>query len=274
MPVTKNKQMKMKTPITYYGGKQNMLKHIRPLIPPHSLYCEPFVGGAAVFFDKQPVRVNVINDLNGELINFYRTIVTNLEELRMEVNRTLHCRSQHAHAWHIYNNPDYFTNVQRAWAVFILSKMGFSGQLGSSFGFDRTEGKTALKLHCIKENEVFCEELKKLLEKSTIECDDAFKIIKRYDCTEAFHFIDPPYVNSNMGHYSGMFNRQNLTELLELCAGLQGKFMLTMFPDDAVNQRAENAGWIIHKLDRRVSACLKIEARRRQEEWMVCNYTI
>jgi DNA adenine methylase len=263
----------MRTPITYYGGKQGMLKYIRPLIPEHSLYCESFAGGAAVFFDKQPVRVNVINDLNGELINFYRTVVTNLSELRSEVNKTLHCRSQHQHAWHIYNHPDYFTAVQRAWAVFILSKMGFSGQLSSSFGFDRTTGKNSLKLRCLKKDEVFCEELKALLEASTIECDEALRVIKRYDSTGAWHFIDPPYVNSNMGHYSGMFNEQNLVELLELCTALQGKFMLTMYPSHIIEQYVEKAGWIIHKVNRQVSAC-KAESRRKQEEWMVCNYTL
>ena len=44
----------MKTPISYYGGKQSMLKHILPLIPPHQLYTEAFCGGAAVLFAKRP----------------------------------------------------------------------------------------------------------------------------------------------------------------------------------------------------------------------------
>lgn len=74
--------MKLKTPIVYYGGKQTMLKHIRPLIPAHSVYIESFAGGAAVFFDKTPVKVNVINDLNGELINFYKTVISDYEELK------------------------------------------------------------------------------------------------------------------------------------------------------------------------------------------------
>lgn len=45
----------MKTPITYYGGKQNMLKHILPLVPKHSLYTEAFAGGAALFLQKNRV---------------------------------------------------------------------------------------------------------------------------------------------------------------------------------------------------------------------------
>ena len=263
--------MKLKTPITYYGGKQTMLKHIRPLIPPHTLYCEPFAGGAAVFFDKKPAKVNVINDLNGELINFYRTILSDIDDLRIEVSQTLHCRNQHQHAWYIYNNPDYFTNVQRAWAVFVLSKLGFAGQLSGSFGFDKSEALHARKIRFAKE--IFTDDLRNLLEQSTIECDDAFTIIRRYDCPQAWYFIDPPYVGSNMGHYSGMFNEQSLIELLELCTTLKGKFMLTMYPHEQIKEHAKRNKWVIHKIDRQVSAC-PTQHRRRQEEWMVVNYTI
>ena len=262
-------RLRLKTPITYYGGKQGMLKHIRPLIPEHDLYCEPFAGGAAVFFDKEPAKVNVINDLNGELVNFYKTVVSDFELLKAEIIKTLHCRSQHQHAWYIYNNPDYFSNIQRAWAVFVLSKMGFAGQLSSSFGFDKSEGRHPKKVRFAQE--AITEELKLLLQHSTIECDDAFVVIKRYDCPKAFHFIDPPYVGSNMGHYSGMFNEQSLVELLDVCAGLQGKFMLTMYPNETIQQYVDRRKWTIHKVDRQVSAC-KAESRRRQEEWMICNY--
>jgi DNA adenine methylase len=270
LPIKKIK-MKLKTPITYYGGKQTMLRHIRPLIPKHSIYIESFAGGAAVFFNKEPAKVNVINDLNGELINFYRTVISNYEELKNEINQTLHSRGQHSHAWYIYNNPSYFTNVQRAWAVFILSKMGFAGQLSHSFGFDKSEGRHPRKVRCAKE--LINDDLRSLLECSTIECDDAFKVIKRYDVSGAWHFIDPPYVGSNMGHYTGMFNEQNLVDLLELCTTLQGKFMLTMYPNDTVREYANRHNWAIHAVDRQVSAC-KAANRRRQEEWMVCNYNV
>lgn len=259
----------MKTPITYYGGKQTMLKHIRPLIPVHTCYCESFAGGAAVFFDKEPVQVNVINDLNGELINFYQVVVSDPEGFRKEVLQTLHCREQHQQAWHIYNHSSFFTPVQRAWAVWVLSKMGFAGQISDSFGFDKSVGRHSKKLRNAKI--VFCDELVELLEKATIECDNAFKIIRRYDTADTFHFIDPPYVGSDMGHYSGMFNNQNLLELLELCSTLKGKFMLTMYPNELIRDFANRFGWKIHAVERQVSAC-KAEHRRKQEEWMICNY--
>jgi DNA adenine methylase len=260
----------MKTPITYYGGKQTMLKHIRPLIPEHELYCEPFAGGAAVFFDKEPVKVNVINDLNGELINFYRTVVTDMAKLKLELAKTIHSRNQYKHAWHVYNNPDYFTAVQRAWAVLILTKIGYAGKLSESFGFDKSECRHPRKIRLMKEN-MLCDEMKEHLEKATIECSEALTVIRRYDCEKAWMFLDPPYVGSDMGHYSGMFNEQNLAELLDVCANLKGKFMLTMFPNAALQLYAEQQGWSIHRFDRQISAC-RVSRRRRQEEWVICNY--
>ena len=107
----------MKTPISYYGGRQSMLKDILPLVPEHDIYTEVFAGGAALLFAKEPVRVNVINDLNGELVNFYRTVVADFDALRLEVLRTAHSREQHDVAWFIYRHPDYFSPVKRAWAV-------------------------------------------------------------------------------------------------------------------------------------------------------------
>ena len=54
----------MKTPITYYGGKQQLVPTILPMIPSHRLYVEPYFGGGAVFFAKKPSYLEVINDIN------------------------------------------------------------------------------------------------------------------------------------------------------------------------------------------------------------------
>ena len=264
-------KIQMKTPITYYGGKQNMLKHILPLVPPHTLYTEAFAGGAALFFAKKPVPVEVINDLNGELVNFYRTIAADFPALKALVNQTLHSRGLHEHAWYVYNTPAFFTNAERAWAVWELSKLGFAGQMSRSFGFDKSEGRHPKKVAFAKER--FTADLAERLEHTTIECDDALKVIARYDTPEAFHFVDPPYVGSNMGHYSGMFNEQDLLKLLEVLGGIAGKFMLTMYPHDAIAAAAKRRKWHIHAVERNVTAC-KASSRRKQEEWMVVNYEV
>lgn len=94
-----------------------MLKHILPLIPPHKLYTESFCGGAAVLFAKQPVEAEIINDLNMDITNFYWMAKVAYKELKIEVDKTLHSRNVHAHATHILSHPNFFTPVQRAWAV-------------------------------------------------------------------------------------------------------------------------------------------------------------
>ena len=227
----------MKPPISYYGGKQSMLKDILPLVPSHDLYTEVFAGGAALLFAKKPVRVNVTNDLNGELVNFYRTIVTDFDALRLEVLSTIHSREQHDVAWFIYRHPDYFDKIKRAWAIWTLSRLGFSGIFPNSFSFARTTGKNYPRVQTAKDR--FLTELKDLLEQCTIEQDDAMKILVRYDIPTAFHFVDPPYVGSDMGHYSGMFSEEDLRHLLDILSRLKGKFMLTMYPNDLIQQSSE-----------------------------------
>ena len=65
---------KAKPIIAWMGGKRRLAKHILPLFPKHSCYIEPFAGGAALFFMKKPSEVEVLNDVNGELINMYRVV--------------------------------------------------------------------------------------------------------------------------------------------------------------------------------------------------------
>jgi methyltransferase len=98
----------MKTPISYYGGKQTMLKHILPLIPDHSLYTEAFCGGAAVLFAKRPVDAEIINDINMELTNFYWCAQVYYPDLKREIDKTLHSRDVHEHAAHINQYPQFF----------------------------------------------------------------------------------------------------------------------------------------------------------------------
>ena len=88
----------MKTPVTYYGGKQQLAARILHLIPPHTVYAEPFIGGAAVFFAKPPSEVEIINDINSEIVNFYEVLQRDFPALQSEINISLHSRKIHSHA--------------------------------------------------------------------------------------------------------------------------------------------------------------------------------
>ena len=171
----------MKTPITYYGGKQTMLKHILPLIPEHSVYTEAFCGGAAVLFAKEPAPCEVINDINAEIINFYWMAKCYYPELKTEIDQMLHSRYQHDHATYIYNNPALFKPAERACAFWFLTKTSFASKLNGTFGFD-LKGGMPKRLRNAKD--AFTEELCNRLEHVTIECQDAISVIKRYDRPE------------------------------------------------------------------------------------------
>lgn len=258
----------MKTPISYYGGKQTMLKHIMPLIPPHRLYTEAFCGGASVLFAKRPADCEVINDLNRGLVNFYLVAKKYYPMLKTEIDGTLHCSDQHAHALHINAYPEFFSPAQWAWAVWALSKLSFASMQDGSFGYDRG-GTVALKVHNAADE--FTSRLCDRLRNVTIENDDALAVLRRYDCPEAFHFVDPPYIGSDCGHYEGMFGAADMDALLELLVGLRGRFMLTMFPYAPIEAFASRHEWVIHRIERTISASK--DNRRKQEEWIVCNYS-
>ena len=160
---------RLKTPISYYGGKQTMLKYILPLIPEHKVYTEAYCGGCAVLFGKQPVKCEIINDMNKELINFYRVAQSDYPALKREIDASLHSRDQHTHAKHIMTHPQFFTPVQRAWAIWIGSKLGFASMLDGTFGYDRS-GTTTLKLFNGKDQ--FTEAVCQRLGHVTVESED------------------------------------------------------------------------------------------------------
>lgn len=103
-----------KTPITYYGGKVNMLNHILPNIPEHNVYVEPFFGGGAVFFAKEPAPSEIINDLNSLVVNFYKVCISDFDNLKEKIEATLFARATYSVAYSIYRMPHLFSELQQA----------------------------------------------------------------------------------------------------------------------------------------------------------------
>jgi DNA adenine methylase len=102
-----------------------MLKYILPLIPKHSIYVEPYFGGGAVFFAKEPAKVEFINDHDAEVINFYYVLKRKFKALKKEIDVTLHSEHQQKQAKEIYRNPSGHSEVKRVWALWVLSHQSF-----------------------------------------------------------------------------------------------------------------------------------------------------
>lgn len=231
----------MKTPISYYGGKQNLLTTILPLIPNHVTYVEPFVGGGAVFWAKPKSEVEIINDYNRELINFYECVQNEFVELEKLVRISLHSRSLHNDATVIYNNPHMFSRLQRAWAVWVLAAQSFSSMLDGSFGYDVIKGTTSQKI--AGKRDAFTIDYAIRLQNVQIECTDALRVIESRDTPDTFHYCDPPYFNSDCGHYDG-YTQDDFEALLKLLARCQGKFLLSSYPSDVLQRYTREKGWM------------------------------
>jgi len=261
----------LKTPITYYGGKQRLCRTILAMIPPHTLYAEPFVGGAAVFFAKPRSEVEVINDTNGELINFYRVIQRDFVSLEKEIRISLHSRELHADASAVYNRPKLFSEIKRAWAVWVLSQMSFSSIIDGSFGYDKTKGSTSRKIRNARNS--FSEDLAVRLQDVQIECTDALRIIESRDTQESFFYCDPPYYNSDCGHYDG-YSITDFEMLLKTLSKVSGKFLLSSYPSDLLAQYVAQHGWQQKSIESGVSVNKGAGKAKRKTEVLTWNYSL
>lgn len=261
----------LKTPISYYGGKQKLVSTILPLLPSHKLYAEPFCGGAAVFFAKAPSVTEVINDTNRELINFYSVLKRRFNELERMVSVTLHSRGLHRDASVVYNNPHLFDEIKRAWAIWVLSVQSFSAIIDGSWGYDKSSKTTSIKAS--NKRESFIIDYANRLQNVQIECSDALYIIQSRDQPDAFFYCDPPYIGSNCGHYDG-YTEIDYEALLKSLAGIKGKFLLSSYPSAILQRFIKKHGWYYKCYEQGVSVNAKSGYHKRKWEMLVGNYDL
>ena len=238
----------MKTPISYYGGKQTLASFICSIIPEHKLYVEPFFGGGAVFFTKPKSKAECINDLNGHVINFYQVCKSDFPLLRMLVFRTPHSREIHRQTEFILKNPEPHSDLRRAWAFWVQTTMGFSSMVFGGYAYDRN-GTCPKKT--LNKKRQFNKGLKTRLDLVDIECNDALKVIKSRDGEDAFFYIDPPYYNSDCGHYGG-YTLDDFRNLLDLLATIKGKFLLSSYPSEILAEYSGRFGWYSHGITKKI----------------------
>lgn len=265
-----NMKIQLKTPISYYGGKQKLCSKILDLIPPHNLYCESFVGGGAVFFGKKPSTCEVLNDTNKELINFYAVVQQRYLELEKLIFVTLHSRRLHSDASVIYNNPHLFDEVKRAWAVWVLSMQSFSSIMDGSFGYDKKGNTTTTKI--TNRRTGFTQVFSERLQNVQLECADAMYIIESRDTIDSFFYTDPPYFNSDCGHYDG-YSAHDFEALLMLKSRLKGKFLLSSYDSELLQKFVKENNWFQVKIEQKVSVN-KGYGNKRKVEVLTANYAI
>lgn len=174
--------------IPWIGGKRKLADTIIPLFPAHQCYVEPFCGAAALFFIKPPSSVEVLNDVNGELVNLYRVVKHHLEELYRQFKWALTSRQNWG--WLQATPVETLTDVQRAARFLYLQKLAFGGKVaGQSFG-TATTSRPRFNIFTLEED---LAEAHYRLAATTIEHLPWQEVIKRYDRPHTLFYCDPPY---------------------------------------------------------------------------------
>lgn len=109
-----------------------------------------------------------------------------------------------------------------------------------------------------------------------IEQNDAYKVILSRDSEDAFIYADPPYINTNMGHYSKTYSEADFIRDLEVLANIKGKFLLSNFPSDILDSYVKKYNRYVKTFDKPLSAShnSKSGRTRRKTEVLVANYPI
>lgn len=268
-----NEQQTMRSPISsYYGGKASLVHRILPLIPEHSTFIEPFFGGGSILFSKEPSKGEIINDTNDAVINFFKVLKNNFDELKKKVDATLYSRTEYKVALTMYKAPHLFNNVQRAHSFWALTVMGFSGTIGS-FSYD----KDCSKARTLKNKRLrFTKELSERLSNVQIENTDALKVLKSRTTKNSFAFIDPPYLSgADQGHYRG-YTEEEYIKLLDLLSdNYQGKFLLTTYDSELLTEYVKKNNWYQIRIEKPLTAYKSIGGKRKKKvEVFTANYDI
>lgn len=213
--------MTTKPIIPWIGGKRRLVKEILPMFPEHKCYVEPFCGAAALLFAKDESKCEVLNDINGDLVNLYRVLQHHLEEFVKQFKWALVSRKMWE--WEQMKEPETLTDIQQAARFFYLQKNAFGGKVhGQNFGTSTT-GAPRLNLLRIEED-LSAAHLR--LARTHIEHLNWCKCIEKYDRPHTLFFMDPPYWETE--GYGVDFGIEQYEQMAALMKTIKGKGIITV----------------------------------------------
>lgn len=213
----------MRSPLTWIGGKSRLAQTITGMIPEHTTYAEVFAGAGWVLFMKEPSKYEVINDINSDLIAFWRVVQNHLEEFMRQFKYLLVSR-EWFEDWQRQAEAGGLTDIQRAARFYYLQRCGYGGKV-----VGRTWGGGPLRLPRINllrlEEELSQVHLR--LARVTIEHLPWSEFVTRYDRPGTLFYLDPPYHGSER-FYGNDFPRSDFRAIAGQLAGIEGRFILSI----------------------------------------------
>ncbi len=256
----------------WYGGKYSHLNWLLPLLPYTRHYCEPFGGSAAVLLNRKPSEVETYNDIDGEVVNFFRVLRNKKDELIYAIGMTPFSREEFKLAIETKNNGEIISDVERARRFFIrarqvrtgLAQTASVGRWANCLNTSRAgmAGAVSRWLGSVEGLEYITARLLRV----QIENDDAFQVIKRYDGPETLFYCDPPYPHDSRGDsnaYQYEMSNQDHIVLAGLLNKVRGKVALSGYRCSLMDELYK--GWHIHIAKTKMA--LSVKSNRTEILW-------
>lgn len=250
----------LKPPICRVGGKSKLRKTIIEMIPEHICYVELFFGAGWVYFGKEQSKTEVINDIDKELINLFKTIKYHSPE----VERLLEYEFSGRDIFEEYKNYniEYLTEIHRAIRFLYLITQSFAGK-GKVYGYGTTKKPSQQIFYKETLNDI-----RERLKNTYVENLSFEKIIDKYDREKTFFFCDPPYFETS--GYDNKFGEEEHIILRDKLKGLSGKFLLTINDHDKVREWYQ--GFNIREVEVNYSVSKESKGRGKYKELIITNY--
>jgi DNA adenine methylase len=250
-----------RSPLSYIGGKNRLAKRVISIFPKHTTYVEAFAGGAQVFFRKEPSKVEVLNDLDGEIVNFYRVCQQHYEELLRYLRFALVSR-----VWFDLlkkTDPETLTDIQRAARHLYLLRNCFASLVRNPVYHRNVVQPPSFNLERLP---ALIENAHKRLARVQIECAPYGEMLKRFDRPTTLFYLDPPYWGRSL--YRHNFREADFRELSDRLRKIRGKFVLSL--NDVPGVRELFADFHIHGVELHYTS--QKAAGRRYREVLITNF--
>ena len=256
----------MKSPIKWMGGKSRLVKILLPLIPQHKGYVEVFGGAGWLLFGKEPSRVEILNDYDEELMNFWSVVQNAPDQFIESFQYELVSRTRFYEYKQKFMDKNFEDSIERAKIFYYLVRSSFASIMNRPVFGTGSQTRNGLKLDRVKADITAAHNRLKTL---TIECKSFEDIFKIYDKPNTFFFLDSPYRNTE-SYRVGKFTDEQYYFLAECCKKARGKWLYTINDDDLIRELFEDFNIIEH--DVFYSACRTSNGRRKYGELIITNY--
>lgn len=230
----------------WFGGKNIIVTSLINLFPDHKIFVEVFGGGASVILNKVPAPVEVLNDLDSGLINFFRVLrdPEKFHRLHDKAMLTPYSREEFMHFKEWWDEPE--DDVEKAYRWYVVARMSFSGRFGTSWQHVVTYSQKGMSCAVMKwlASLEALPQIHQRLMRVQIEHQDFRTILERYDTPDTLFYLDPPYVpdTRRAGKYDHEMTLEDHQDLVRILLGIKGKACLSGYAHPTYLP-LENAGW-------------------------------